>query len=72
MEYEARNLIIENFAKVLKEDEEKSREDEVRVSLAYGMAAFVPNEDKNYQDVFNRADTEMYHKKKMMHAARTE
>lgn len=72
VEYEARNLIIENFAKVLKEDEEKSREDEVRVSLAYGMAAFVPNEDKNYQDVFNRADTEMYHKKKMMHAARTE
>lgn len=72
VEYEARNLIIENFAKILKEVEESSHEDELRVSLAYGMAAFVPNEDKSYQDVFNRADAEMYRQKKMMHAERVE
>lgn len=70
VEYETRGLIIENFAKTLKGNEKNTRKGEPRVSLAYGMATFIPNEDKSYQDVFNRADAEMYRCKKKMHAER--
>ena len=70
VEYETRSSIIENFAKTLKGNEKNTRKGEPRVSLAYGMATFIPNEDKSYQDVFNRADAEMYRCKKKMHAER--
>lgn len=38
-----------------------------RVSLAAGLAEFIPEEDKTVGDVLKRADTSMYNNKKMMH-----
>lgn len=72
VEYVSRNSIIENFAKNLKVNEKGRHKDEPRISVSYGMATFIPNQDKSYQDVFNRADAEMYRKKKKMHAERTD
>lgn len=71
VEYETRGVLIEDFAKTLKWNEKNTRKGEPLVSLAYGMATFIPNEDRSYQDVFNRADAEMYRQKKKMHAERT-
>lgn len=42
-----------------------------QVSIAYGMARFTPGQDKTYHDVFTRADTLMYDRKRYMKQSRS-
>ena len=44
----------------------QSMNDEIKVSAAIGIAIFNPKEDNNVEDVFKRADIEMYKMKKEM------
>ena len=44
----------------------QSESDEIQVSAAIGTAIFNPNEDNNVEDVFKRADADMYMMKKEM------
>ena len=45
---------------------EQSSEDVIKLSAAIGIAIFNPREDNNVEDVFKRADSEMYKMKKKM------
>ena len=63
-------LILE-FNRVLKERQEKTNlEHWEKISAAIGYAVYDKSVDKSYDNVFKRADSEMYKKKKSMKAVR--
>ena len=45
---------------------DQSSEDVIKLSAAIGIATYNPKEDNNVEDVFKRADSEMYKMKKKM------
>ena len=51
---------------------EQSSEDVIKLSAAIGVAFYNPKEDNNVEDVFKRADSEMYKMKKAMKAKQKE
>lgn len=57
---------IHKLAKLFMTVVEQSVNDEIHVSAAIGIAIFNPEEDNNVEDVFKRADIEMYQMKKKM------
>ena len=59
---------INKLAKLFMSIIEQSKDDAIPVSAAIGVAKFVPGEDNNVEDVFKRADAEMYKMKKKMKA----
>ncbi len=63
------NEKFEQTIEALSRDE--SREPWERTSAAVGCAFFDPDTDRNYEDVFKRADALMYERKKEMKAGRT-
>ena len=59
---------LENLKMILDEERESSEELEKRVSISVGSAVFNRRSDRSYQDVFDRADKQMYEDKKRIHA----
>lgn len=57
--------LLEKFDQSMR-DKELSTEPEERVSIASGLAVYDETRDKDYQDVFKRADEAMYKKKAAM------
>jgi diguanylate cyclase (GGDEF)-like protein len=69
IEYENRSNLLVEFDKQVKENKDKAVEKYEAVSIARGMSVFDPQVDKNYQQVFERADAAMYQNKKIFHSA---
>ena len=61
----AENL-LRKFYERMEEVKKKAEKPEEVVSIAAGMAVFKEEWDKDYQDVFKRADEHMYRNKKSM------
>ena len=59
---------MENLRMILEEERESSEELEKRVSISVGSAIFNRRADHSYQDVFDRADKQMYEEKQRIHA----
>ena len=57
---------LNKLVKLFKTVEEESRDDVINVSAAIGVATFEPGNDNNVEDVFKRADRNMYANKKAM------
>ena len=69
IEYENRSNLLVEFDKQVKENKDKAVEKYEAVSIARGMSVFDPQVDKNYQQVFERADAAMYQNKNIFHSA---
>ena len=65
-------VLRERFLKELKNlSEDSSLKPWERVSAAIGIARFTPGRDKDMEDTFRQADTEMYNMKKEMKAGKS-
>ncbi|WP_158589564.1 GGDEF domain-containing protein [Butyrivibrio sp. CB08] len=70
-DYEDAEARVEEFKNILKKlEEDESLEPWDRVSAAIGWSLFDPATDKKVEDVFKRADSNMYENKKAMKAMR--
>ena len=69
VEYENRSALFAEFDRHIKENRDKATESYEAVTIARGMSVYDPQVDSNYQQVFERADAEMYQNKKSAHAA---
>lgn len=58
------DILLHKFYERIEEIESKAEKPEEAVSIAAGMAVFKEEQDKDYQDVFKRADENMYENKK--------
>ena len=58
--------MFEKFAEECKKRTIKVDDEEMPVSVAIGFARFDASVDKQYADVFNRADEAMYRNKRLM------
>ena len=71
LDFEHVDELIEEFNKMIKDRENDSElEFWEQTSAALGYSAFNPDSDTSYEEVFKRADAEMYKNKKAMKAAR--
>lgn len=69
VEYETRENIFAEFDRQIELNNQKASEACEAVSIARGMAAFKKESDTSYQQVFERADTQMYAHKNACHQA---
>ena len=60
-DYENRDVLLRAFEAVVEENREKGK-----VIVSSGMAVYQPGEDSSYNDVFRRADKNMYERKKYL------
>ena len=67
VEYENRASLIMEFDKRVEENKAKAQAAYEAVSIARGISVYDPQVDSTYQQVFERADTEMYKKKNAFH-----
>lgn len=66
-DFDNRESLMTRLRETLFESKEKEDPVHGRISIAAGMADYVPGTDKTVGDVLKRADTSMYNNKKMMH-----
>lgn len=67
IDYETRDILLLELKKKVEEALQNPDAIHGRVSMAAGMAEFIPGTDKSVGDVLKRADSSMYNNKKMMH-----
>ena len=67
IEYENRDALWTDFDKHVEENKERATETYQAVTIARGMSVFDAASDSSYQQVFERADAEMYKNKKQCH-----
>ena len=60
-DFENRDVLLRAFEAVVEENREKGK-----VVVSSGMAVYQPGEDSSYNDVFRRADKNMYERKKYL------
>lgn len=65
-DYEMRSALLEKFRGKILDNVKKGEPVYENVSVASGMAVYNPENDKCVEDVFKRADAEMYENKKMI------
>ncbi|MBR0235475.1 MAG: GGDEF domain-containing protein [Clostridia bacterium] len=65
-DYEMRSALLEKFRGKILDNVKKGEPVYENVSVASGMAVYDPENDKCLEDVFKRADAEMYENKKMI------
>lgn len=71
IEYEKRDELCAALEREIAENAAaKDSEEYAAVSIAYGMAVYEPDRDRNYQQVFERADAKMYEHKERLHKER--
>lgn len=59
-DFENRNSLIEELNRVQEEHKEQNK-----VTVAFGVSDYIPGDDMRLQDVFERADNQMYENKKL-------
>lgn len=64
------DVLLQKFYDRMKEAVTNAKKPEERISIAAGMAVFKEHQDLDYQDVFKRADDNMYQNKKAMKAGK--
>lgn len=66
VDFEKRDELIEKMNQMATAESVQAGDDRIPVRIAYGIAVHNPDEDKGVLTIFNRADEEMYKKKREM------
>ena len=65
-DYEQRDALIEKMNRMATAEFVQSGDDRIPIAIAYGIALYDPEGDKDILSIFNRADSKMYDKKREM------
>ena len=61
------DAMLEELDEMLKQERDSTDDITARISFAVGSAVYDREKDHCYQDVFERADKQMYNEKQKMH-----
>ena len=67
VEYARMDAMLEELDEMLKQERDSTDDITARISFAVGSAVYDREKDHCYQDVFERADKQMYNEKQKMH-----